>query len=149
MPDCRAIQNRLGRYFDGELPPAERHLVEDHLRQCRRCSADLQEIRGISSAFRESAPTPPIPENLSLRIMENARKQVGSVPPARGFFWFWKNWSLSMRFAAVSVAAAACYIGIVIGSGSLQSRQQPNDEIRWIGMASGVPMIKAYAGSAR
>jgi len=148
MRDCRATQNRLGRYFDGELSPVERTLVEDHLKQCSRCSADLQEIHEVAGVFHEGI-APPVPSDLTQRIMEKAREQVDSALPGYSLLWFWKNWSFPMRFAAVAVAAAACYIGIVIGSASLPSTRRTGDEFKWIGMTSRGPIVTAYVGSSQ
>lgn len=149
MPDCHATQGRLGRYFDGELLPAECHLVEEHLSQCRRCRAALQGIREISGMFSDGIRTPPVPSGLPQRIMENARKQVPGAPPALSFVWFWKDWSFSMRFAAAGVAAAACYIGIAIGSASLPANRRAGDDMQWVGLSSRGPIVSAYAGSAK
>jgi anti-sigma factor RsiW len=149
MPDCRAIKSKLGRYFDGELPPIERRSVEDHLKSCSRCRVELQEIREVADAFQEGISAPPVPSDLPQRIMEKARTRVGVVPAGGDLIWFWKNWSFSLRFAAVAVAAAACYIGIVIGSVLLPPARQASDEIKWVGITSQGPIVSAYIGSAQ
>lgn len=148
MLDCRAIQNRLGRYFDGELSPVERRLVENHLKQCTQCSADLQEIREIAGVFQEGIPALPVPSDLTQRIMEKARTHVDRALPGSSLHWFWKNWSFSKRFAALGVAAAACYIGLLFGSASLPSTRRAGDEMQWIGITSRGPIVTAYVGSA-
>ena len=149
MPDCLAIKNRLGRYFDGELSPAECRLVEDHIKRCSRCSQDLQEIREIAGVFKEGVPALPTPSDLTRKIMERARLQVDDTLSRRGFWAPWKNWSFSMRLASVAVTAAACYLGLVIGSTSLASAPSAGDEMRWIGMTTRGPIITAYVGSDR
>jgi anti-sigma factor RsiW len=146
MPNCRAIKNRLGRYFDEELSPVERRLIDDHLKQCSRCSADLQEIREIAGIFHEGATAPPVPPGLTQRIMRKARTQVDGVPAAWSFLGFWKNSSFSMRLAAMGVALAACYIGLAIGSSSQTSTRSTSAEMKWIGMTSQGPIVKAYIG---
>ena len=146
MSDCRAIKDRLGRYFDRELSHSERRLIEDHLKQCDRCRADLQEIRYIAGIVREGMPVPPVPSGLSRRIMAEARAQVGNAPSAWSFLLFWKNWSFSMRLAAMGVAAAACYVGLAIGSSSQPSTRPTSAEMKWIGMTSQGPIVKAYMG---
>jgi len=147
MSDCRAMKDRLGRYFDRELSHFERRLIEDHLKQCDRCSADLQEIRDIARIVQEGMPVSPVPSGLSRRIMAEARAQVGSAPSAWSFIWFWKNWSFSMRLAAMGVAAAACYVGLAISSSLQPSTQSIGAEMKWIGMTSQGPIVKAYMGS--
>jgi anti-sigma factor RsiW len=149
MPDCRTIRIILGRYFDSELSDPERRLVEEHLKQCSRCSAEHQQICEIADAFRKEMPAPPAPSGITQRIMEKAREQVGVAFPVWDFFCFWKNWPLSMRFAAIGVATIACYIGIIIGSSSLPSTRSATVEMSWIGMTSQGPIVKAYMGTER
>ena len=149
MPDCRAINKKLGRYFDGELPPIERRSVDDHLERCSRCRTELQGIREVVDAFQEGISVPPVPSDLAQRIMGKARTRVGIASAGWGLIWFWKKWSFSMCFAAVAVAAAACYIGIVIGGASPPSVRQTGDEMRWIDMSSRGPIVTAYEGSTR
>ena len=149
MPECSAVKSRLGRYYDGELSPVECRRIEDHLKQCNRCSADLQEIREMAAVFQEGMPAPPVPSDLTQRIMEKARAQVDDAVPGWSVLWFWKNWSFSMRFAAVTVSAAACYIGLAIGSAPLPSTLSAGNEMQWVGMTSQEPIITAYVGSGR
>jgi anti-sigma factor RsiW len=149
MSDCRAIMSRLGRYYDGELSPVECRGIENHLKKCSRCSADLQEIREIAGVFQEGMPASPVPSDLTQRILEKARTQVDDAAPGWRFLRFWKNWSFSMRFSAVAVSAAACCLGIVLGSASLPSTHRAGDEMQWVGMTSQEPIITAYVGSGR
>jgi anti-sigma factor RsiW len=149
MPDCLTIHILLGRYFDRELSDPERQLVEDHLIQCRRCSAELQQIREIAGAFREGMPTPPVPSDMTQRIMDKVREHA-DVPLQRWeLLCFWKNWSLSMRLAAIGVATIACYAGIAIGGSSPPSIRSATAEMKWIGMTSQGPIVKAYMGTER
>ena len=148
MSGCRQIKNRLGRYYDGELPLTECLLVKRHLQDCRLCSRELEEIRKLSMSFQRALVIPPVPEALAHRIMAQAREQAGGTLPAWGLFRFWRDWSLSMRFAAVAVSATACYIGLAIGSASLLSRSA-GDEMQWIGLTSRGPIVTAYVGENR
>ena len=149
MFDCRQIKSRLGRYHDGELPPAERLLVESHLQGCRLCSQELEDIREVSSAFQRTLVTPKVPVALALRISAQARAQAAAAFSAWDLLQFWRGWSFSMRFAAVAVSAAACYIGLVIGSASLPSSRSAGDEMQWIGLTSRGPIVAAYVGANR
>src|SRR5262249_15460357 len=45
-------ENRIGLLVDGELPDAERSIVEAHLDGCRACSRVLAELAVVSSARR-------------------------------------------------------------------------------------------------
>jgi anti-sigma factor RsiW len=149
MPDCPTIKSCIGRYFDGELSPLERHLVEDHLKQCSLCREDLLEIGKIAGVIQKGIMIPAVPSGLSQKIMQRAAAQVDNPLSRQGFFWLWRSWSFPMRLASVAVTAAACYIGLVLGSASLPSTRSPGDEMRWISMTSRGPIITAYVGSAR
>jgi anti-sigma factor RsiW len=149
MSDCRGIRRRLGRYIDGELTSSERRSVEDHLEQCSRCKASLEEIREISGIFQERLTVPPALPDLTRRIMEKAQSQIDSSVVGWSFLLFWRDWSLSMRFAALGVAAAACYIGICMGTASLAPARRTSDEMKWVDMSSREPIVSAYEGSAR
>jgi anti-sigma factor RsiW len=149
MSDCRTIHILLGRYFDRELLEPERRLVEAHLKQCSLCSAELQQIHEIDGAFRKGMSTPQVPSDMTQRIMEKARAQVGVTFPRWDFLRFWKNWSLSMRLAAIGVATIACYVGIAIGGSSLPTIRSATAEMRWIDMTSQAPIVKAYMGTER
>jgi anti-sigma factor RsiW len=146
MSDCRAIQNSLGRYFDGELSPVEQCMAEDHIKQCGECSEILQEIRTIAGALK-GMPVLPVPSTLNRKILAKARAQFNSPPSAWNSLWFWKHWSLAMRLAAISVAAIACYIAVVISDSSLPAAQSAAAEMRWISMTAQGPIVKAYMGT--
>ena len=149
MSNCRAIKSRLGRYHDGELPPDERPLVESHLEVCRTCGEELAEIRRYSEALQQAIAVPPVPEGMVQRIMTRAHMQTGGERVPGNWLWSWRDWSLSMRFAAAGVAAAACYIGLVIGSASPPSSRSAIDEAQWIGLTSRGPIVTAYVGANR
>ncbi len=149
MFDCRQINNRLGRYHDGELPLAERLLVESHLQGCRLCSQQLDEIRDVSRIFQQALVIPPVPGALAHRIMAQAHAQAAATSSAWDLLVFWRDWSFSMRFAAVAVSVAACYLGLVIGSASLPSPRSAGDEMQWVSMTSRGPIVAAYVGGKR
>ena len=148
MSNCRPTKSRLGRYHDCELPPDERLLVERHLEVCRTCRDELAEIRSHSEALQQTLAVPPVPEGMVQRIMNRVRLQPEGKHPAREWLWFWRNWSIPMRFAASVVAAAAFYIGIAIGTSQAVVRPA-GDEMQWIGLASRGPLITAYVEDNR
>jgi anti-sigma factor RsiW len=139
---CRVIEKRLGRYLDGELPPEDRRVVDSHLVTCTRCGEELAEIRRLSGYFQEAFAVPPAPEGMVQRIM--ARAEIDGSRMAWNSLWFWRDWSLSMRFAAAGVTAAAIYIGLAIGTASLPVSRPAGDEMQWIGLTSRAPLVAAY-----
>jgi hypothetical protein len=81
--------------------------------------------------------------------MAQARAHAGGTCRVRDLFRLWSDWSFSMRFAAVAISAAACYIGLVLGGASLPSSRSVGDETQWIGMTSREPIVTAYMGAVR
>jgi anti-sigma factor RsiW len=149
VSSCRPIKSRLGRYHDGELPPDKRLLVERHLEMCRACGEELAEIRRYTEAFQQALTLPPVPEGMVQRIMIRAQMQTHGHDTAWEWLWFWRDWSLSLRVAAAGVAAAACFIGLVIGSASLPSSRPAGDEMEWVGLTSMGPLVTAYVEDNR
>jgi anti-sigma factor RsiW len=49
-------ESRLSAYHDGELSPADRAEVEQHLNDCAACQAALAEVRETSALFASAAP---------------------------------------------------------------------------------------------
>lgn len=47
------LSPRLGPYLDGELDPALEARVRAHLRECWRCSGELELLRLIAAALRQ------------------------------------------------------------------------------------------------
>jgi anti-sigma factor RsiW len=149
VSSCKRIKTRLGRYHDGELPADERRLIERHLEVCRTCCEELAEIARYSDALEQALTVPPVPEGIVQRIMTRAHMQTSSERVRWNRLWFWRDWSLSMKFAAAGVAAVACFIGLVIGSASQQSLRSAGDEMRWVALTFRGPIVAAYVEATR
>jgi len=50
MANCE-VEIKVHAYHDGELPPAERKAVEEHLKACPECAKCLEDLRGMSRLF--------------------------------------------------------------------------------------------------
>ena len=49
------FKDRLSAYFDNELPPQEKQVVEQHLRDCVECRAELTKLRQLEDAVNRHA----------------------------------------------------------------------------------------------
>ena len=52
------ISKRLSAYYDGEVSPAERALIEQHLADCTICTELLGTLRAVSALVRGADVTP-------------------------------------------------------------------------------------------
>ena len=87
MDDCRRTAERLTRYVDGALPPAERGEVERHLEGCSGCRWHAGAEHGARTVLRSRAVLlrgAPLPPGLRTR-WEAAARAGGS--PRSGLLW--------------------------------------------------------------
>jgi len=54
MPGCGPFRSLLEKYLDEALLPQERASVERHLRGCRRCQGELEELTALRAHLREA-----------------------------------------------------------------------------------------------
>ncbi len=73
------LTDRLSAYLDGEMSPAERGLVEAHLRRCPLCENELATLRATATMLRDLKPLP-TPRSFALR------PAMVAASPRRPFF---------------------------------------------------------------
>ena len=113
--DCRETQRMLSAYHDGELSPAERAGVEEHLRGCAGCSGLLAALSGIDSKVEVPDPGPEYWERFNRRVVERAAKDDGGKKQAARPTQGWVRRRLPY-FVPVA-AAAALAVAIVRHAG--------------------------------
>jgi len=109
---CDKICERLGAYFDGEVPPEEDARIREHVAVCAVCSAELDDLRMVSESLTPEGGIE-VPEELWPSIerrLETAGTHVGRVRP------FWLRIPLGIRFAT---AAAIVLVAGAVGFGLL------------------------------
>jgi anti-sigma factor RsiW len=89
-------QAKLDPYLDGELPPGEMRGVDEHLRTCASCSADIlnrvQVRRVIKTAGQRYTPRPEFRQQMERRFAGRSRV---------AFPW---RWAFAGAFAVVVIA---------------------------------------------
>ena len=45
--ECASVRDKLGSYLDGELPAAEVRAVDEHVRACSTCAAELGRLKAL------------------------------------------------------------------------------------------------------
>jgi len=112
MSGCEDVKERLCEFLDGELPQADRVVVESHIQGCSACRGELTALRRASSAVhtleRRAAPA---------AILAGVRAGLKEAPPApvpiepgivRPELSSW--WRPAMSAAAVLIVAALIYL---------------------------------------
>jgi mycothiol system anti-sigma-R factor len=74
MMNCEEADRFLDAYLDGELEPAKRAELEQHLLECADCEEKLRRLREFRSFFASNAPHFPAPPELRNKIL--ARLEV-------------------------------------------------------------------------
>ncbi len=80
---CQAVQKLFSPYLDGELTPAEKNRLEQHIGRCPQCRRELSRWRELSRALQDLAiPVKPPPELAETVISQvAAQKQVQPQAP--------------------------------------------------------------------
>ncbi len=88
-------------YLEETLKPAERERVEQHLRTCARCTAELAEIRQLHDDLR-ALPVLPLPAGFTVGVRERLRLQQ---PARQPFVFSWRIAAFTGTLAAAAVFA--------------------------------------------
>jgi anti-sigma factor RsiW len=89
MPNCEAIDSLVTPYVDGQLPDADRRLVDDHVRVCAPCHSRVaaeRAVRGLIHARKEALTSSCCaPKALHARCAQAASETAGlTVNAAQG-----------------------------------------------------------------
>ncbi|HRX86657.1 MAG TPA: zf-HC2 domain-containing protein [Phycisphaerae bacterium] len=111
----------LGRYFDGELPPAERADVERHVADCATCAAELEQLAALRTAISHTSPESdaaalePIWSTVAAKLDESATPApLPFAPPRRTSIRRW-----------AAAASLALFLGLAGVAGVWITRTQP------------------------
>src|SRR5919199_1642583 len=94
------VRDELSAYLDGELAPAARQAVDEHLAACAECRAELESLRQTRDLLRALPPVaPPRSFAITAEMAAAARPVPLTLPPARSGTY------RALRGATGSVAA--------------------------------------------
>ena len=95
---CPEVSTALGAYVLGALEPDERRVVDDHLRGCAACSAELAEFDGLPELLARVRPEDLAPVAVTPSPELFARVVAGTRQPRPS-----RRWALVAAAAAVLV----------------------------------------------
>ena len=108
---CPEAGAALGAYVLGALEPDERAQVEEHLRGCGSCSAELAEFQGLPALLDRVRPQDLVPVSATPSPDLFARLSAEVAPHRRGRVW--------ALVAAAALLVAGLGVGIAVwASGS-------------------------------
>jgi anti-sigma factor (TIGR02949 family) len=67
--NCEEADRFLDAYLDGELEPAQRAELEEHLAGCPECRQKLEQLRRFRAFFTANAPHYPAPSGLKGKVL--------------------------------------------------------------------------------
>ncbi len=82
-PEHEWVEESLSAYLDGELTPAEKSRVEQHLQECQACAQNLATLRQTVSLLKE-LPEKRAPRSFAVRPATVKAKRA-AAPPAWGY----------------------------------------------------------------
>jgi len=128
--NCKKILSCLNAYVDGEAPESLRRIMELHLTVCESCRGRLEELRGLDELFQNTLAVPPVPEDLAVRIMAEARSRQPMGIPKRYSPWSVWNplaWiaklSAPMRLASCATVLLAIVTGLALEGRDVTERK--------------------------
>ena len=112
---CVDVSQRLEAYYDGELPFAERHAIQNHLADCVVCSLAAEELTSLGSTLRgmaaevgEHAAVAPL--RLAAQVIEQLRVEELFSVRAQAVALF-QDMHLVWAGIGATVATLICIVG--------------------------------------
>lgn len=85
MPTCQEFQDYFSAYLDGEIPDAQKLIIEQHLQKCIPCQHIIQELKEAWEMLEDYEDEWEIPKNKVSRISNT------SCPPLENQIIFSKS----------------------------------------------------------
>jgi anti-sigma factor (TIGR02949 family) len=85
--DCREIEKFVQVYIDGELDAEDQTIIEEHLRQCPACLAQVDYERRFIKAVKIRVPKVAAPVSFKTQLVANMGKAPKQRPLSRRLMW--------------------------------------------------------------
>jgi anti-sigma factor RsiW len=128
MPSCSSIDSLVTPYVDGELPDAERRLVDQHVGLCDRCRSRLAAEQVVRDVLRErkTAFCAEAPTRLRARCVQMAAFEAHAPRATTASTFTARSWmpGVAWRGRLAPIAAAASLVVIVGGAFLYQATEK-------------------------
>jgi hypothetical protein len=112
--NCTTTHDLFSDYFDGGLLPAERALLEEHLKACGNCTTEYGHFTGSLKALHETRPL-----ETTRIFLSNVKAAAAALPSGHGRLPAWLPWAIA--------AAALIAFGVAFAL-SRSHRPEPGHE---------------------
>ena len=133
--DHREVQEQIGTWLDGELPPDSRAELEAHLAGCAECRAAADAERAFIARVKSTASYHQAPAGLAARLSQSLRAEAaGNVVPLRSAPRrenYWRPMALAASFVlAVLLSGGVGYMGSLPASGDVIVQEVVDSHVR-------------------
>jgi hypothetical protein len=80
MSECQNLQQQLDEYLSDRISDFEKRRIDNHLRHCPNCAAEVKDYREAIDELRSAAREVEIEPSLSLQYSLNRLASEGSRP---------------------------------------------------------------------
>jgi anti-sigma factor RsiW len=119
--DCRAVQEKLVAFLDGELSIDPQDAIEVHLSRCGECRMELKALQELNTAM-DLLPGLPVPAGFS---RETVKRAISLERQGTGIEGWWRSLGHAWRLAA----CAAALIGVLSGGMVSRSALTPDEAV--------------------
>ncbi|HUW35122.1 MAG TPA: zf-HC2 domain-containing protein [Planctomycetota bacterium] len=120
--NCHDSKQLIMEYLDGELAPAEKHRLEEHLAGCDACQAELAEQERVIRAVR-TLPRVAAPAGLGAKVAAEIARE--NAPGGH-----WRQWMFRYGAMAASILIVVCAFGVYMKTQQKPAPQRANDTAR-------------------
>lgn len=137
--ECKAVQEKLSLYLDGELSISDIKLIEEHTKMCTACREELSSLEETVNLVRSLEPVD-VPSDLKDKIMERVKTVGDSNIAASRWQHAWNRWGRAFSSVAAILIAAVLIGKAASGPGfGLKSQAPVADEaLKYAGAKSEV-----------
>jgi hypothetical protein len=97
--ECEDVWREISNYFEGDIDPALKHLLEEHFVQCPHCQSVRDGVRNVIDLYGDNTMLT-LPAGLYSRLRDRLADQVGGQKVSR------RAWLVSVGVTGALAASA-------------------------------------------
>lgn len=141
--NCAECRELLVGYFEGLLEESQERAVEEHLKSCEACRAELKELQTLRQNLVRSARVTAeadLEERVMNRIIQEQSERLRSAQRATAGLRLRRH---IMKSSIAKIAVAAAMIAVAVGAWSLWTGTQPT--VALADVLARVEQVQAFA----